>query len=356
MKAKPRWGILATGWIAELFVNDLNLTGHTVTAVGSRSKASADRFAERFRIPKAHGSYEALAADPDVDVIYVATPHPMHAANAKLALSAGKHVLVEKAFTINAQEAKALAALAKSKKLVVLEAMWTRFLPHMVEVRKIVASGVLGELRSLIADHTQDLPDDPAHRLNAMELGGGALLDLGIYPISFAWDIFGQPKSIQATANFKATGADAQVATLFQYKNGACAVTLSASDCAGPNRATLIGTEGRIEIDPVWYEPSSFRVYDSKHRVTREYKSKVVGRGMQFQADEIERLILAGATAGELLPPSQTIAIMQTLDTIRGQIGLKYPSERKSRRGKRVSARSRSSATRKKRPRKSRRA
>lgn len=327
MKAKPRWGILATGWIAELFVNDLNLTGHTVTAVGSRSKAAADRFASRFRIPKAHGSYEALAADPDVDVIYVATPHPMHADNAKMALNAGKHVLMEKPFTINAAEAEEVVALAKSKGLVVLEAMWTRFLPHMVEVRKIVASGVLGELRSIIADHTQDLPDDPAHRLNAMELGGGALLDLGIYPISFTWDILGAPQTIQSTANFKGTGADAQVATLFQYKSGAAAVTLSASDCAGPNRATVLGTEGRIEIDRVWYEPSSFRVYDSKNKMTREYKSNVVGRGMQFEADEIERLILAGATAGELLPPSQTVAIMQALDTIRGQIGLKYPGE-----------------------------
>jgi predicted dehydrogenase len=327
MNAKPRWGILATGWIAELFVNDLNLTGHSVTAVGSRSKASAERFASRFRIPKAHGSYEALAADPDVDVIYVATPHPLHAANAKMALSAGKHVLMEKPFTINAAEAEEVVALAEAKGLVVLEAMWTRFLPHMVEVRKIVASGVLGELRSIIADHTQDLPDDPAHRLNAMELGGGALLDLGIYPISFIWDIFGEPQTIQSTANFKGTGADAQVATLFQYKNGAAAVTLSASDTAGPNRAILLGTEGRIEIDRVWYEPTSFRVYDGKNKMTREYKSNVVGRGMQFEADEAERLIMAGATAGELLPPSQTVAIMRALDTIRGQIGLRYPGE-----------------------------
>jgi predicted dehydrogenase len=231
--AKTRWGILGTGWIADLFVKDLLLTGHTVTAVGSRSQASADRFAARFGIPRAHESYESLAADPEVDVIYVATPHPMHAANAKMALTAGKHVLIEKPFTLNAGEAEEVVALADANRLVALEAMWTRFLPHMVNIRKVVASGVLGELRSIIADHTQDLPDDPAHRLNALELGGGALLDLGIYPISFAWDILGEPQSIQATATFKTTGADAEVATLFKYGGGAIALTLSASDTAG---------------------------------------------------------------------------------------------------------------------------
>jgi len=197
----------------------------------------------------------------------------------------------------------------------------------MVDIRKIVESGALGELRSVIADHTQDLPDDPAHRLNALELGGGALLDLGIYPISFAWDILGEPESIQASATFKTTGADGQVATLFHYGSGAIAVTLSASDSAGPNRATVLGTEGRIEIDRVWYEPTSFRVYDNKNRMTQEFKSAIVGRGMQFEADETERLILAGMTAGDILPPSETVGIMRTLDIIRGQIGLKYPSE-----------------------------
>ena len=280
MAVKTRWGILATGWIADLFVKDLVLTGHTVSAVGSRAKASADRFAARFGIPNAHSSYESLAADPQVDIIYVSTPHPMHAANAKMALLAGKHVLIEKPFTLNAIEAEEVVALAESRGLVALEAMWTRFLPHMVDIRKIVASGELGELRSVIADHTQDLPDDPAHRLNALELGGGALLDLGIYPISFARDILGQPQSIQATARFKTTGADAQVATLFKYGSGAMAVTLSASDTAGPNRGTVLGTEGRVEIDRVWYEPTSFRVYDNKNTMTDEFKSAIVGRGM----------------------------------------------------------------------------
>ena len=327
MADKLRWGILATGWIAELFTQDLLRTGHRVTAVGSRSQASADRFAARFGIPTAHGSYAALAADPGVDIIYVATPHPLHADNAIMALNAGKHVLIEKPFTINAREAQAIVDIAASKGLVALEAMWTRFLPHMLRIREIVASGVLGEVRSVLADHTRDLPDDPAHRLNAMELGGGALLDLGIYPISFAVDILGLPTEISAMARFKATGADAEVATMFRHADGAMSVTLSTSDNGGPNVATILGTAGRIAIDSTWYVPTSFRVYDSNDRVIEAYTSTVEGRGMQFQAAEMERLVTAGLLGGDILPPEETVAIMHTLDTIRAQIGLRYPSE-----------------------------
>src|SRR4029079_2616443 len=188
-------------------------------------------------------SYESLAADPEVDVIYIATPHPMHAANAKMALAAGKHVLIEKPFTLNATEAEEVVALAQANGLVALEAMWTRFLPHMVDIRKIVESGALGELRSVIADHTQDLPDDPAHRLNALELGGGALLDLGIYPISFAWDILGEPLSIAAAARIGDAGSDTEVATIMTHASGALSTSISASRGAGPNTATIIGTE-----------------------------------------------------------------------------------------------------------------
>jgi predicted dehydrogenase len=322
-----RWGILATGLIARLFTADLLRLGHKVAAIGSRSDQTANRFAAEFGIARAHGSYEALVADPEVDIVYVATPHPLHAANAIAALEAGKHVLVEKPFTLNAAEAQKVADLAERKGLVALEAMWTRFLPHMIRIREIVASGALGEIRSVVADHTQDLPDDPAHRLNSLDLGGGALLDLGIYPISFAWDILGAPQSIQATARFKATGADAEVATLFRHAGDAVSLTLSMSDAAGPNVANVIGTQGRIDIDSVWYKPTNFRVYDHKGNIVENFKSSVQGRGMQFQAAEVERLIKAGKLTGEILPVAETVAIMRTLDAIRAQIGLRYPAE-----------------------------
>ena len=328
MARKIGWGILATGWIAELFVKDLILTGHSVVAVGSRMQESADRFAETFGIAKAHGSYEALVADPDVDIIYIATPHPQHAAAAKLALNAGRHVLVEKAFTINAAEAAEIVDLAAAKQLVVLEAMWTRFLPHMRRIRAVIAAGTIGDIRSVTADHRQKLPDDPTHRLNALELGGGALLDLGIYPISFVWDMLGRPSSIKATATFRDTGADAQVATIFHYPSGAVATTLSSSDSAGPNRAAVVGTKGRIEIDRVWYAPTTFRVYDNDNVVVETFDGSVEGRGMQFQAEEAERLIAGGLTAGEIMPPSQSVEIMRVLDEVRAQIGLRYPGER----------------------------
>lgn len=327
MAQEIRWGILATGWIAEQFVKDLILTGHAVTAVGSRSQASADRFAKAHGISTAHGSYEALVADPNVDIIYIATPHPQHIDAAKLALNAGKHILVEKAFTLNAAEAAEIVDLAAAKGLVVLEAMWTRFLPHMLRLRQVIADGTIGEVRSITADHRQKLPDDPKHRLNDLALGGGALLDLGIYPISFCWDILGKPAQILSAATFRETGADSQVATVFHYASGAIATTVSSSDSAGPNRACVVGTKGRIELDHVWYTPTTIRVYDSANTLLETFDGATAGRGMQFQADEAERLIAAGLTAGTILPPSQSVEIMATLDEIRRQIGLSYPQE-----------------------------
>jgi predicted dehydrogenase len=326
--ARPaRWGILGTGGIARQFTQDLLLAGHTVTAVGSRTRESAERFATLFELPAAHASYEALVADPSVDLVYVATPHPFHYPNARLALEAGKHVLVEKPFTLNAAQAQRLVTHAADKGLLVLEAMWTRWLPHMARLREIVAAGTIGEVRSMSADHTQRLPDDPRHRLNALELGGGALLDLGVYPVSFASELFGAPQSIQAVAAFKETGADAQVATMFRYPGGQIATTYSASVTQGPNVAVILGSQGRIEIDSVWYTATGLRVYDADGTLIEQVRPLVEGRGMQFQAAEAERLVSEGRLASDILPPQETVAIMATLDAIREQIGLRYPDE-----------------------------
>lgn len=324
-----RWGILATGGIAAAFASDLRTAGLDLVAVGSRSQASADAFAARFDIPRAHGSYEALAADPEVDIIYVATPHPMHHEDARLALENGKHALVEKAFTLNRAEAEDLQRLAAEKGLVVMEAMWTRYLPHMVHLREIIAAGTLGEIRAVTADHTQKLPTDPTHRLNALELGGGALLDLGIYPISFIWDVLGEPTSIQATARVIETGADAEVATIMTHAGGAISTSLSSSRAAGANTAMIVGTEARIEIDRIWYAPTSFRVVAPDGAVLEEYVSAVEGRGMQYQAFAAEGAVAHGDPAGELLalPIAESVAIMGTLDEIRRQIGVSYPKE-----------------------------
>lgn len=320
-----RWGILGTGGIATHQTSDLIANGLTVAAVGSRSQESADAFASKFSIATAHPSYEALVADPNVDAIYVSTPHPFHYENALLALNAGKHVLVEKPFTMNASQAEEVVAVATAKNLVVLEAMWTRYLPHMIRIRQLLKDGVLGELRTLISDHSQNLPKDPAHRINDPALGGGALLDLGIYPVSFAFDVFGAPTGIHASAIMTATGVDAQTTIMFEYEGNRRAIMVTALDALGPNTTTITGTEGRIEIDAVWYNPTSFRRYDVNNQVVEEFDEKVIGRGMHFQAAELERIVASGAIANDVLSPDGSVQIMATLDEIRHLIGLKYP-------------------------------
>lgn len=322
-----RWGILGTGWVAATFARDLALHGFSLQAVGSRNQQRADAFAADFEIATAYSSYEELAQDADVDIVYIATPHPFHAENAMLALNAGKHVLVEKPFTLNAREARDVVDLGAEKALLVLEAMWTRFLPHMKRIREILQAGTLGEIRSLIVDNCQHLSKDPAHRINALDLGGGALLDLGIYPISFAAQIFGTPNTIVSSASFKESGADSQVATISRYADGELSTTLSSTVTTGPNTASILGTKGRIDIDSVWFTPTTFRVYNAENEVIETYASEVTGRGMQFQALEAEHLIQAGRIASEILSPEETVSIMKTLDRIREQIGLRYPNE-----------------------------
>ena len=322
-----RWGILGTGFIAGLQTRDLIENGFTVQAVGSRTQDSSLAFAEEYGVATAHDSYEALAADPEVDVIYIATPHPFHHANALLALNAGKHVLVEKSFTINAREAQEIVDLAEAKGLVALEAMWTRFLPHMVRLREIIQEGTIGEVRKVVASHNQNLPKDPAHRLNDPALGGGALLDLGIYPISFAFDILGAPDSIRASASMTATGVDRQTAAIFEYAGGQQAIVDCELDAASANRAMVIGTEGWVDIESTWYNPVPLTVFDTHGNVLETFSQPVTGRGMQFQASELERLVRAGVTAGSVLPPSESVAIMAAMDEIRRQIGLAYDAD-----------------------------
>ncbi|WP_229052398.1 Gfo/Idh/MocA family protein [Aeromicrobium sp. Leaf350] len=327
MADRLRWGILGLGGISRKFGADLRVAGLDLRAAGSRSQESADAFAAELEVPRAHASYAALVDDPEVDVVYVGTPHPFHAEHALLALRAGKHVLVEKPFTLNAAEARQVVAEAESRGLVVLEAMWTRFLPHMVRLREIVSSGAIGEVRALTADHSQRLPSDPEHRLQSPALGGGALLDLGIYPISLAHDVLGVPQAITARSTPTATGVDAQTTVVLTYDQGQQAVTHSALDVAGRNDAVVLGTEARVEIDPTWYRPTTMRVVAPDGRVVESFDGSVPGRGMQLQALELERLVREGRTDTDVLPPAESVAVMETLDEVRRQIGLVYPGE-----------------------------
>ena len=327
MNKKLRWGILGTGVIANAFAKDLIATGHSVIAVGSRTLESAQAFACTYGLGGAFGSYEELVDYEGIDAVYVSTPHPFHATNACLALEAGKHVLVEKPFTLNASEARYVMELAERRGLVVLEAMWTRWLPHMVRLREIIRSGAIGEVRTLIADMNHCLPDDPNHRINNPELGGGALLDLGIYPISFAWDLFGQPSQIRANATFTGTGVDQSSTVILSYEGGRSAVTHSASNVCGSNTAVVIGSKGRIEIDPVWFTATSFTVLRNDNSISERFEYPLTTRGMEYQVMEFESLVAQGKTSGTILPVLESVQIMECLDEVRRQIGLKYPGE-----------------------------
>ncbi len=244
-----------------------------------------------------------------------------------MALEAGKHALVEKPFTLNRAQAEILRETAMAKGLLVTEAMWTRYLPHMVRIREIIASGAIGEVRALFADHTQLFGEDPAHRINALQLGGGALLDLGVYPVSFAWDILGRPVDVKASGRLGSTGADTEVGVVMTHASGAVSTSLASSRATGPNTAHIVGSEGRIDIDRIWYTSAGFTHYSSAGDVVERHNADAEGRGMHLQAIAAEQYVSAGNFSGELLTLDDSVEIMGTLDEIRRQIGVVYPGE-----------------------------
>jgi predicted dehydrogenase len=315
------WGLIGTGGIAETFAADLGFTDSgRVAAVGSRHLDSANRFGDRFNTPNRHASYEALVADPDVDVVYVATPHPMHQAGALLALRAGKPVLVEKPFTMNAAEAQELVATARAEGLFLMEAMWTRFLPHIAEIRRLLADGALGEIVTVTADHGQWFPKDRDSRLFAPELGGGALLDLGVYPVSFASMVLGTPERIATLIDPAFTSVDGQTSMLFGYARGAQAVLTCTLAAKSPTRAAIVGTDARIEVEGDFYAPTSFSVISRTGERTH-FDTPQQGRGLWHQADEVARCLREGLLESPLMPLDESVSIMQTMDAVLASTG-----------------------------------
>ena len=323
---KFSWGILGPGGIAQAFAKDLALLqGHTIGAVGSRSLEKAQKFAATFG-GTAYGSYEELVADPSIDAIYVATPHPAHHDNVILALNAGKPVLCEKPFSVNAHEAQAMIDAAARNGVALMEAMWARFLPHYAKVREIVESGVLGPILSIHADHGQRLADQGISRLIEPALAGGALLDLGIYPVSFAHMILGTPAQITSTAVMTDKGVDAQTSMIFTYEDGAQAVLTTTMIEQTPCRAVVAGLNGWLEIDRTFYNPAAMRVV-LNDGTTTEYPNAYKGHGLREQAEVFAQLVRSGKLESGILTWKATVEIMTTLDTVREQIGLKYPFE-----------------------------
>ena len=320
-----RWGLIGTGGIARAFARDLTRTsGHTIAAVGSRTLAKATEFAQQSGgIP--YGRYEELVA-ADIDAVYVATPHPMHAPNTILALNHGKPVLCEKPFAVNSRESASMISAARSNQLLLVEAMWSRFLPHYRKLRELVEEGELGEIISISADHGQNLPLPKYYRLHAPELAGGALLDLGIYPISFAYYLLGKPQSVVVKAEFTPTGVDSQTSMIFRYDTGAHANLTTTLLAKTPCTATVVGTKGTIFIDGDFYTPTSMRLKKVDGSVV-EFPKQYEGHGLREQAIEFASLLQAGKNESYLMSLDDTQSIMETMDEIRAQVELYYPFE-----------------------------
>ena len=309
-----RWGVIGTGGIAATFVTDLGLLPDTeVVAVGSRSQGSADAFGDEFGIARRHPSYQSLVDDPDVDVVYVSTPHPWHFPAAMLAIEAGKAVLCEKPFTLNASEAAELIAAARRHGVFLMEAMWTRFLPHIRHVRELLPR--LGNVVTVTADHGQWFAQDRDFRLFAPELGGGALLDLGVYPVSFASMVLGKPDRIVTLVDPAFTGVDGQTSMLFGYASGAQAVLTCTLFAESPTSGAIVGTDARIEIDGNFYAPTSFDVISRTGERTR-FEAPHEGRGLWHEAEEVARCLREGLLESPFMPLDESVEIMQTMDAV----------------------------------------
>ncbi|MQS06088.1 Gfo/Idh/MocA family protein [Streptomyces alkaliphilus] len=321
-----RWGILATGGIAESFTRDLaRMPDAEVVAVGSRNPESARRFAERHGIARAHGSWKELAADDGVDVVYVATPHSAHADATTACLEAGRAVLCEKPFTVTEAQARGLVELARSRDLFLMEAMWTYCHPLVRRMGALIADGAIGEVRSVQADFGLAGPFPPGHRLLDPALAGGALLDLGVYPVSFAHLVLGEPDEVLASADVRG-GVDVNTAVLLRWGSGALATLGCSLTAETPTWAAVTGTKGRIEFPRGFFVPSEF----SLHRAGREperFTAPDPEAGYTHQAAEVMRALRAGETESPLVPHESSLAVMRTLDRVRERIGLRYPGE-----------------------------
>lgn len=324
MNQKLKWAIMGPGDISVAFLNDLRLAGMHLEAVGSRSLDRAESYAKKHSISSAYGSYEELVADPHVDIVYIATTNNAHFANAKLALSSGKHVLLEKPFTLDAAQAMELVGISRSNNVFLMEAMWTRFLPNHSVLFEKLNQGLIGTPLYLFADHNQNLPKHSHQRLYDPALGGGSLLDLGVYPISLAHRLFGKPSRIQASSALMDGNIDESVGAIFEYSGGRQALLHSSIRTAGPVKAFILGDAGRIEMEKSFYEHSTFTAFDLEDNVLFEYEGNIEGRGMQYQALEVERCVTAGLNESPTMSLDETIQIMEVMDQIRSLTGIEY--------------------------------
>ena len=321
------WGILGPGRIAVKFAAGLrDAAGARLVAVGSRSAERAERFAAEHGAARAHCGYEALAADPDVHAVYVATPHPQHAAACRLCLQAGKHVLCEKPLTVNAAEARAVAACAREHGVLLMEAMWARFIPATVALRGLMEAGEIGEPHVVHADIGFASTPDPASRLYAPELAGGALLDLGVYGVAFASMLLGTPTGVAASAHLGATGVDERTSVSLRYPGGAVAALTCSLTTSSPHLASVVCSGGYVTVGPPFWKGRRLTVYRAG-AAPDERNYPIAGNGFNYEAEHFMELIRAGARDSPVMPLAESIAISETLDAVRRSIGVSYPFE-----------------------------
>ena len=320
-----RWGVLGPGGIAADFTNALHRhTGQRVVAAGSRSAERAAAFAADHGVERSHGSYEALVADPDVDVVYIATPHSEHLEHALLAIGAGKHVLIEKPMAVTAEQARRIVAAAREAGVFAMEAMWTRYLPQTDIIRQLLEQDALGELRVVTADFGGRVPYDPASRLWNPSLAGGALLDLGVYTVSWASFALGAPAGIVATGTLAPSGVDEQAALVLSSASGAQALLSTTLRAGTPSLATINGSAGRVETDSPFWGPSGVRVFRADGTLAAHWRDPY-GRphreGMSYEAAALARYIGEGRTESPLHPLAEAVDTLATIDEARRQLG-----------------------------------
>ncbi|HTX98528.1 MAG TPA: Gfo/Idh/MocA family oxidoreductase [Bacteroidota bacterium] len=330
MAKKIRWGFIGTGWIADKMADALSVVDDAeLAAVGSRTKEKAADFARRYHVPAAYGSYEELAADPSIDAVYVATPHPFHCANTLLCLRNGKAVLCEKPFAMNEREVVQMISAARKHNVFLMEAFWTRFLPSIERVIGMIAAGTLGEVRHIHSDHAAFRVFDPNHRAFNKSLGGGSLLDIGIYPVFLTLLLWGEPDRIEAVPHIGSTGVDESLALTFKYNDGRIATLFSSFVVDSTVETHICGTDGRLKIHRWWFCPVPIELAKGNDKpVTIDFK--YVGNGYNYEVEEVHRCLRAGKKESDVLSLDFSLRLIRLLDRIRQQIGLTYDADLKS--------------------------
>ena len=322
-----RWGILGAGGIAATVSADIAATdGNVLQAVGARDASRAAAFAERFGIARSYGSYAELVADADVDVVYIATTHGQHHEHALLALRSGKPVLVEKAFTLNTRQAREVVDEARRRGLFCMEAMWMRLNPLIRAAVDLANSGRIGAVTGVRADLSRHFAYDPAHRLFDLSAGGGALLDLGVYPATFAWLVLGWPSVVQATGSLAATGSDLTVALQWGYPDGRVAQIYSSAAGPSPFAALITGTDGWISVQPRVHRPQRLVIFAENAEEIVDGEPEP-GNGYRRQVAEVAMRLRRGERESPFVPLDETVALLEVIDEARVQLGVRYAAD-----------------------------